>query len=370
MVTVNHLTKYYGENKAVDDLSFTLEPCTVYGLLGANGAGKSTTMNMITGYIGVSSGTVVVDGHDILEEPEEAKKCIGYLPELPPLYLDMTVGEYLHFSAELKGIAKQQQENAVEQVLEMTKLKQVEHRLIANLSKGYKQRVGLAHAIMGLPDIIILDEPTVGLDPAQIIEIRDLIRKLGEHHTVILSSHILSEVSAVCEHIFIISNGKLVASDTPENLVKQHRSRNTIMLEVKKLPDVNAEGDTYSPSLQSALQQVEGIETIRLNNESETVTAIEIESDSSLDLRERIFYALADARITILKMNMEMKTLEDVFLELTAGETQNRRRENTKNKHVHHTRKQKNAEAENDAEKENAEVENDTEQKISDQEDK
>ena len=219
MIEINNLVKKYGDHVAVDDLSLTVEPGKIYGFLGPNGAGKSTTMNIITGYLGATSGEVKINGHDIFKEPEEAKKCIGYLPEIPPLYVDMTVREYLDFVAELKKLEKSLRKRYVEEAMDTTGITDVGNRMIRNLSKGYRQRVGFAQAILGYPDIIILDEPTVGLDPKQIIEIRELIKKLGEKHTVILSSHILTEISAVCDHVFIISKGKLVASDATENLV-------------------------------------------------------------------------------------------------------------------------------------------------------
>ena len=220
MIEVRNLVKKYGTHLAVDHLDFKIESGRIYGFLGPNGAGKSTTMNIMTGYLGATEGEVLIDGQDILKEPEEAKKHIGYLPEQPPLYVDMTVREYLEFVAELKGIARAKREEEITEIEKMVKIWEVENRLIKNLSKGYRQRVGLAQAILGFPEIIILDEPSVGLDPKQIIEIRDLIRKLAKKHTVILSSHILAEVREVCDYILIISKGKLVASDTPENLEK------------------------------------------------------------------------------------------------------------------------------------------------------
>ena len=219
MIEVENLTKKYGSHVAVDNLSFRVERGMIYGFLGPNGAGKSTTMNMMTGYIAATSGTVKINGYDILKNPEQAKKSIGYLPELPPVYPDMTVYEYLRFVAELKKVKKNERQVQIEDVMKQTQIEDVKGRLIKNLSKGYKQRVGLAQAIIGYPEVIILDEPTVGLDPKQIIEIRELIRELAKKHTIILSSHILSEVSAVCDHIMIISKGKLVASDTPEGLM-------------------------------------------------------------------------------------------------------------------------------------------------------
>ena len=218
MIEVKNLVKKYGNHLAVDHLDFTIEPGRIYGFLGPNGAGKSTTMNIMTGYLGATEGEVVIGGHDILKEPEEAKRCIGYLPEQPPLYMDMTVREYLEFAAELKKIPRSKRADQVTEVEKMVRIRDVEKRLIRNLSKGYRQRVGLAQAVLGYPEIIILDEPSVGLDPKQIIEIRQLIRSLAKRHTVILSSHILAEVREICDYILIISKGRLVASDTPENL--------------------------------------------------------------------------------------------------------------------------------------------------------
>ena len=218
MIEVQNLVKMYGDHTAVDHLSFRIEKGHIYGLLGPNGAGKSTTMNIMTGYLGATEGKVLIQGHDILKEPELAKKSIGYLPEQPPVYMDMTVREYLQFAAELKKIPKKEREKQMNDVIRMTGIREVENRLIQNLSKGYRQRVGLAQAILGFPEVIILDEPTVGLDPKQIIEIRELIRKLSKKHTIILSSHILAEIREVCDYIMIISRGKLLASDTPENL--------------------------------------------------------------------------------------------------------------------------------------------------------
>ena len=233
MIEITHLTKKYGTHVAVDDLNLTIEPGRIYGFLGPNGAGKSTTMNMITGYLGATEGIIKINGFDILAQPEDAKKCIGYLPELPPLYMDMTVEEYLLFAAELKKIPKEKRKPYVEDAMATTKITDMRGRLIKNLSKGYRQRVGLAQAVLGYPEVIILDEPTVGLDPKQIIEIRDLIQSLGKKHTVILSSHILSEVRAVCDYIFIISHGKLVASEETEELVERMSGGQVIELKLK-----------------------------------------------------------------------------------------------------------------------------------------
>ena len=233
MIEVRNLVKRYGSHTAVDHLSFRVEEGQIYGFLGPNGAGKSTTMNIITGYLAFNEGEVLVDGHSIMEEPEEAKQCMGYLPELPPLYPDMTVREYLVFAADLKKIPKEKRREQVEKVMDIVKISDMENRLIKNLSKGYRQRVGLAQALLGDPKIVILDEPTVGLDPKQIIEIREMIRSLKERHTVILSSHILSEVSAVCDYVMIINHGRLVASDTPDRLSEMALGSNTLELIVK-----------------------------------------------------------------------------------------------------------------------------------------
>ena len=247
MIEISHLTKKYGTHVAVDDLNLTIEPGRIYGFLGPNGAGKSTTMNMITGYLGATEGTIKINGFDILAQPEDAKKCIGYLPELPPLYMDMTVEEYLLFAAELKKIPKEKRKLYVEDAMATTKITDMRGRLIKNLSKGYRQRVGLAQAVLGYPEVIILDEPTVGLDPKQIIEIRDLIQSLGKKHTVILSSHILSEVRAVCDYIFIISHGKLVASEETEELVERMSGGQVIELKLKaeeeKIKEVFADAE-------------------------------------------------------------------------------------------------------------------------------
>ena len=293
MIEVNNLVKRYGDHTAVDHLSFKIEKGKIYGFLGPNGAGKSTTMNMITGYIASTEGTVTIDGHDILDEPEEAKKCIGYLPEMPPLYFDMTVGEYMSFVADLKKIPKNQKKSMVEEVMEMVKITDMKNRLIKNLSKGYRQRVGLAQAILGYPEVIILDEPTVGLDPKQIIEIRDLIKSLKKKHTVILSSHILSEVSAVCDYVLIISHGKLVASDTPENLGKLAEGSNTLNLLVK--------GD--KDHIRIALGQISDIKDIKIEDaKEEHAWNVMLSTKEDMDIREEVFFKMADAHCPILEM--------------------------------------------------------------------
>ena len=308
MIEVTNLTKKYGDHIAVDHLSFRVEKGQIYGFLGPNGAGKSTTMNIITGYLAATEGTVTIDGKDVQKDPEEAKRAIGYLPELPPLYVDMTVREYLEFVAELKKVPKKERKQQIDEVMEMTQITDMQQRLIRNLSKGYRQRVGLAQAILGYPEVIILDEPTVGLDPKQIIEIRDLIRKLGENHTVILSSHILSEVSAVCDHIMIIAHGKLVASDSPENLQKLMSGSMELDLEVKG----------SIAAVKSALQEISQIDRIEENTEaSKNIAKLKVISKENADIREQVFYALADAKLPILEMTHAEKSLEDIFLELT-----------------------------------------------------
>ena len=233
MIEVKDLVKRYSKNTAVDHLNFHVQKGQIYGFLGPNGAGKSTTMNMMTGYLAPTEGQILINGYDVAEDPMEARKCIGYLPEIPPLYPDMTVLEYLRFAAELKQVPKNERSTEIERVMDETRIKDMENRLIRHLSKGYKQRVGLAQALLGDPEVLILDEPMVGLDPKQIIEIRELIRGLGQKHTVILSSHILSEISSICDHVLIISNGKLVASDTPKNLGSYMKHTDAMELQVR-----------------------------------------------------------------------------------------------------------------------------------------
>lgn len=313
MIEVKDLVKKYGSHLAVDHLSFTLESGKIYGFLGPNGAGKSTTMNIMTGYLGATQGSVLIDGHDILKEPEEAKKQIGYLPELPPLYMDMTVQEYLEFAAELKKLPKEKRESDISEVMKLTRLQDVSGRLIKNLSKGYKQRVGLAQAILGFPEIIILDEPTVGLDPKQIIEIRELIRTLSKKHTVILSSHILAEVREVCDYILIISKGKLVASDTPENLELLRNGASSLELEVKAAPD----------TARAILSTIDDIDAMEMHSENENLTRVKLETKNGADIREAIFYAFAEEKCPLLEMKTAKASLEDIFMELTQKEESN-----------------------------------------------
>lgn len=308
VIEIKNLVKKYGDNIAVNNLSLNIEKGKVYGFLGPNGAGKSTTMNIITGYIGATSGTVLIEGHDIFKEPEEAKKHFGYLPEIPPLYQDMTVKEYLVFVAELKKIVKQKRKEAVAEAIQMARISQVQDKLIKNLSKGYKQRVGIAQAVMGMPEVIILDEPTVGLDPKQIIEIRDLIRNLGKNHTVILSSHILTEISEVCEYIYIISQGKLAAAGTEEELIQELSGDKQMILEVKG----------NKSEVESVLLENSKIKNIEIEPGDEaSVVHVVITTDRDCDIREEIFYLMAQNKMPILSMNENTKNLEDIFIELT-----------------------------------------------------
>ena len=311
MIEVENLTKKYGSHVAVDNLSFRVERGMIYGFLGPNGAGKSTTMNMMTGYIAATSGTVKINGYDILKNPEQAKKSIGYLPELPPVYPDMTVYEYLRFVAELKKVKKNERQAQIEDVMKQTQIEDVKGRLIKNLSKGYKQRVGLAQAIIGYPEVIILDEPTVGLDPKQIIEIRELIRELAQKHTIILSSHILSEVSAVCDHIMIISKGRLVASDTPEGLMTLLKGGRQMKLSVL--------GE--QSKVEELLQSMESVKDFSMQPpRAEGMVSVNIRTEDTEDIRVELFHRLAAADMPIMELSLSEKSLEDVFLELTGEE--------------------------------------------------
>lgn len=322
MIEVSNLVKRYGNHTAVDHLSFKIEKGKIYGFLGPNGAGKSTTMNMITGYIASTEGKVVIDGHDILDDPKEARKCIGYLPEQPPLYFDMTVSEYMNFAANLKKIPKDKRDSMIEEVMDLVKISDMRNRLIKNLSKGYRQRVGLAQAVLGYPEVIILDEPTVGLDPKQIIEIRDLIKGLKEKHTVILSSHILSEVSAVCDVVMIISHGKLVASDTPENLSRLAVGADNLQLVVK--------GSKIQ--IEEALKSIEEIEELKISeNRENNLWDVTVTASEGNDVREKVFYKLAEERCPIMEMKSNRASLEDVFLELTENEKEDIRLTETVN---------------------------------------
>lgn len=312
MIEVNHLTKRYGNHTAVSDLSFTIEKGQIYGFLGPNGAGKSTTMNIMTGCLAATSGEVRIGGFDIFEEAEQAKKLIGYLPEQPPLYLDRTPREYLTFVARAKGIPEKKIPEQLTHVMTVTQILDVADRLMKNLSKGYKQRVGIAQAILGDPEVIILDEPTVGLDPRQIMEIRDLIKELGKDHTVILSSHILSEVQAVCQTILIISKGKLVACDSPANLEKLFAGTTTV--------DLVAEAS--EEELREILSGVGDIAEITVKEKAPNRCEVRLDMGSregNQACRE-IFFAFSKAGRAILQMSMARASLEEIFMELTAGD--------------------------------------------------
>lgn len=313
MIQVEHISKRYGDHVAVEDLSFTVEKGQIYGFLGPNGAGKSTTMNIMTGYIAAGSGCVRINGFDILTEPEKAKKCIGYLPEIPPLYTDMTVYEYLMFVAELKKVPKKGRVSHVEEIIGRTQLEDVEGRLIRNLSKGFKQRTGLAQALIGYPEVLILDEPMVGLDPKQILEMRDLIRELSSEHTILLSSHILSEVSAVCDHIMIISRGKLAASGSPEQLQE--------MMQVKTGLEVVILGEkAQTEEILDSIGQIDSY-TIEPADEAGSIR-VQLQVADNADIRRELSVALAGAGMPILAMNRLEKSLEDIFLELTEDAAQ------------------------------------------------
>ncbi|WP_366937315.1 ABC transporter ATP-binding protein [uncultured Allofournierella sp.] len=305
---MEHLTKRYGSHLAVDDISFEVEEGIVYGLLGPNGAGKSTTMNILTGYLSATSGTVSIDGHDILEEASAAKACVGYLPEQPPLYVDMTPREYLMFVAELKKVKQADRAAQVEQAMDRTGLAEMEHRLIKNLSKGYRQRVGLAAALLGSPKVIILDEPTVGLDPAQVIEIRSLIKELGKDHTVILSSHILSEVSTLCDKVLIIAKGKLVAQGTPEELAQRLTAGSSL--------NITALGE--ADAVMNALLTVPGVSEVQITGQQNGETSATVQVPQGEDLRAAVSAALAAAGCPVLGLTTASMSLEDVFLQLTA----------------------------------------------------
>ena len=308
MIEIEHLTKRYGGHTAVSDLSFTVDSGQIYGFLGPNGAGKSTTMNIMTGCLSATEGAVRIDGHDIFEEPEQAKRLIGYLPEQPPLYMNETPEEYLRFVGEAKGLRGAELERQIDEVIRQTGIEGVARRRISALSKGYKQRVGIAQALLGNPKVIILDEPTVGLDPIQIIEIRDLIKELGQTHTVIFSSHILSEVQTICDQIIMIAKGKLVAFDTPENLEKHLLSPNEVVLT----------SDDSAAEIRVLLEGVDHITDLTLEETGTGLVTARIKTDLSnvYDLSRTIFFAFATAGKALLELTVKKANLEDIFLEL------------------------------------------------------
>lgn len=315
MIEITSLSKSYGKKKALDNISFSVAKGEILGFLGPNGAGKSTTMNIITGYLSSTSGTVTVDGYDILDNPNEVKRRIGYLPEQPPLYPDMTVEEYLNFVYDLKKIKGMNKAEHIGGIVAEVGITEVYKRRISNLSKGYKQRVGLAQALLGNPEVLILDEPTVGLDPKQIIEIRNVIKELGKEHTVILSSHILSEISAVCERVIIIKNGKIVAEDTPENLSKEYSSATKMQLRVM--------GD--EDAIKSVLARTDGVaEVIALGSKEDGSFDFEVEAETTADAEfsKKLFYTLAENNMPILMQKTLEATLEDVFIEITDSDAE------------------------------------------------
>ena len=307
MIEVKDLVKKYGSHLAVDHLSFTVEKGQVLGFLGPNGAGKTTTMNMLTGYISATEGSVSINGFDIFDEPEEAKKCIGYLPEQPPVYMDMTVEEYLNFVADLKKVSRKEKSQMIDDIMQCVSIDHVKGRLIKHLSKGYRQRVGLAQALVGYPEVIILDEPTVGLDPMQIIEIRDLIKELAKEHTIILSSHILSEVSAICDTVMIINKGKLVVSDTPQMLSKHLKGAQGLDILVKA---------TKAAFIES-IATIKAVTKVDYLESDEDFVKATIYSEAGTDIREELFFTLAARKLPIYEMTTKSVSLEDVFLELT-----------------------------------------------------
>lgn len=308
MLKVENITKRYGDKVVVNNLSFELQEGEILGFLGPNGAGKSTTMNIITGYIGASSGRVLIDGNDSVDDAYKVKGRIGYLPENPPVYLDMTVEEYLKFVCELKRVKKAEIKSTMEVVMESVKITEVQGRLIKNLSKGYRQRVGIAQAIVGDPEIVIFDEPTVGLDPKEIVEIRKLIRDIGRERTVIISSHILSEVEEVCDKLLIINNGEFVASGSKEELKKQLTTSNKLLMRIKGREE----------EIRVALEEVGGISNINhIKNVGENIFEISMEIKENIDSREEIFFKLAEKRLPIMMMNNENLDLEKIFLQIT-----------------------------------------------------
>lgn len=309
MVEVKHLTKCYGNIKAVDDISFTVESGEILGFLGPNGAGKSTTMNMITGYISSTAGTVTIDGTEILEEPKKTKAKIGYLPEIPPLYVDMTVRKYLEFMFDLKKVSLPKKEH-IDEVMRLVQITQQADRIIKNLSKGYRQRVGFAQALLGNPPVLVLDEPTVGLDPKQIIEIRNLIKSLGKKHTIIFSSHVLSEISATCDRIIVISDGKIVADAKTDELSTSVSGEQKLSLVVE------GAASTVSQEIKSIPGVTRVLKIADSRNGSSKYT---VEYEKDIDIRRDVFNAMSRINCPILDMQSGNETLEDMFLKLTTG---------------------------------------------------
>ncbi len=321
MIELKNVTKKYGPTTAVDDISFEVKDGEIVGLLGPNGAGKTTTMNMITGYIEQTSGQILVNGNDILKKPNKVKKQIGYMPEGTPLYYELTPKEFISYMAELKLVKRKERKDEVARVLKEVGIEDVQDRLIKNLSRGYKQRVSLAGALVGNPDVIILDEPTVGLDPKQITEIRELIKKLGKKHTVILSSHILSEVSQICERVIIINKGKIVAIDTPENLEKATRDNNAISITIED-PKNNIN------KVKEKIKEISKVDFIKDNDDGTKEYAII--SSSNVDLRKKLFDVLPKMDIVIFELKKSEATLEEAFIKLIDNSKNNETKSNKK----------------------------------------
>lgn len=307
MIQVKDVTKKYGNFIAVKNLNFEIKHGEVIGLLGPNGAGKSTTMNMLTGFIEPSEGSIIINGKDIVKKAREAKKNIGYMPENVPLYLDLTVREFVTYMAELKLVQRKERKKQVEEIIKATGLEDVKNKLIRNLSRGYKQRVSMAGALVGKPEILILDEPTVGLDPKQIIEIRELIKSLGKDHTVIISSHILSEISQICEKVIIINKGEIVAIDTPENLEKLVNENNSIIVTVE-------DKENKMPELSEKVEEISKVELVK-DNEDGTKQYVVFQKDD-IDLRKTLFDVLPKENITIFELRKSEATLEEAFIKL------------------------------------------------------
>lgn len=326
MIEVKNVTKRYGKFTAVDNISFDVKDGEIVGFLGPNGAGKSTTMNMITGFIEPNEGNIMINGYDIAKKPKKAKKQIGYMPENIPLYQELTVKEFVNYMAELKLVGRKNRKEEIEKILEKTGLTEVQKKLIKNLSRGYKQRVSMAGALVGNPDVLILDEPTVGLDPKQITEIRKLIKELGKEHTIILSTHILSEVSQICERVVIINHGKIIAIDTPENLEQKTQEKNSILLTVEDKKE-------NMKHLKEEIPEIQSLKFIK-DNEDGTKQYM-VESEAKIDLRKKLFEVLPKQDITIFELKKAENTLEDAFISLIdetkTQETQEVKKEDTKN---------------------------------------
>lgn len=314
MITVKNVTKKYGSFKAVDNISFEIKEGEIVGLLGQNGAGKSTTMNMITGFIEPTEGKILVNGFDVVKKPKKAKLNIGYMPENVPLYMDLTVREFVGYMAELKMVPKKERKNSISNVIEQTGLSEVKNKLIKNLSRGYKQRVSMAGALVGNPKVLILDEPTVGLDPKQITEIRNLIKSLGKNHTVIISSHILSEISQICEKVIIINKGKIVAEDTPKNLEEKVQEDNSVLVTIE-------DPNNKINSIKGNIKEINKIQLVKDNNDG-TKQYI-ISSKNNIDIRKIIFETFAKEGITIFELKKSEATLEEAFIKLIGNDEKN-----------------------------------------------